>query len=85
MSFDPAYYYSIYHGGAISDFPERDELKLVQIPTLIVGDPNDPGHPIEVAREMNELISTSRLFKVSNIEDYKQLQEIVSIFLSSNT
>ncbi len=85
MSFDPAYYYSIYHGGAISDFPERDELKQVKVPTLIVGDPNDPGHPIEVAREMNELISTSRLFQVSNIDDYTQLQEIVSIFLSSNT
>lgn len=83
QSFDPAYYYSIYHGGAISDFPEREELKQVKVPTLIVGDPNDPGHPIEVAREMNELIPSSQLFQVSSRENYNQLQETVSIFLSS--
>jgi pimeloyl-ACP methyl ester carboxylesterase len=83
MSFDPAYYYSIYHGGAISDFPERKELKQVKVPTLIVADPNDPGHPIEVAREMNKLIPNSELALISNINDYHQLQETVSVFLSS--
>lgn len=83
MSFDPAYYYSIYHGGAVSDFPEREELKQVKVPTLIVADPNDPGHPIEVAREMNELIPNSELVLISNINDYHQLQETVSVFLSS--
>lgn len=83
LSFDPAYYYSIYHGGAISDFPTREELAQMKIPTLIVGDPNDIGHPIEVAREMNELISTSKLVEIRNIEDYDKLQEIVSVFLSS--
>lgn len=82
MSFDPAYYYSIYHGGAISDFPEREELKQVKVPTLIVADPNDPGHPIEVAREMNELIPNSELFLIRNMDDYTTLQKTVSDFLS---
>lgn len=83
MSFDPAYYYSIYHGGAISDFPLREELKQVKVPTLIIGDPNDQGHPIEVAREMHELIPNSQLFQVSTFEDYLQLQETVSCFIKS--
>ena len=82
MSFEPAYYYSIYHGGAISDFPTREELTQLKIPTLIVADPNDVGHPIEVACEMKELISSSRLFQVSDQEDYCRLQETVSVFLS---
>jgi pimeloyl-ACP methyl ester carboxylesterase len=81
MSFDPAYYYSIYHGGAVSDFPEREELKQVKLPTLIVADPNDPGHPIEVAREMNELIPNSELFLIRNMDDYTTLQKTVSDFL----
>ena len=85
MSFDPSYYYSIYHGGAISDFPTRDELKQVKIPTLIVGDPNDLGHPIEVAFEMNALIPASQLIQVSNQYDYLHLQETVSVFLNSTT
>ena len=83
MSFNPAYYYSIYHGGAISDFPLREELTHVNIPTLIIGDPNDPGHPIEVAREMHELIPNSRLIELKNIEDYFQIQETVSYFIKS--
>lgn len=82
MSFDPAYYYSIYHGGAISDFPEREELTRVKVPTLIVGDPNDPGHPVEVAREMNSLIPDSELFLVSDYNDYLNLQLKVSEFLN---
>lgn len=80
MNFDPAYYYSIYHGGAISDFPLREELKQVNIPTLIVADPNDPGHPVEVAREMHERIPGSELFLVKNIQDYRELQKTVSFF-----
>lgn len=83
MSFDPGYYYPIYHGGAISDFPEREELTQVKIPTLIIADPNDPGHPIEVAREMHQLIPDSKLVLITNSEDYNKLQETVSIFLSS--
>lgn len=85
MNFDPAYYYSIYHGGAISDFPVREELKKVKIPTLIIGDPNDPGHPIDVAREMHSLIPNSQLSELRNIEDYFQLQETVSYFIKSVT
>jgi 3-oxoadipate enol-lactonase len=81
LSFDPAYYYSIYHGGAISDFPSRGELKQLNIPTLIVADPNDPGHPVEVAREMHELIPHSELVLVQNIEDYLDLQKNVSHFV----
>lgn len=83
MSFHPAYYYAIYHGGAISDFPLREELKQVKVPTLIIADPNDPGHPIDVAKEMNELIPNSRLVQVSGFEDYLQLQETVSYFIKS--
>jgi len=82
MSFDPAYYYSIYHGGAISDFPERKELSKLKVPTLIVGDPNDPGHPIEVAREMNSLIPDSELFLVSDYSDFLNLQLKVSELLN---
>jgi pimeloyl-ACP methyl ester carboxylesterase len=82
MSFKPAYYYSIYHGGAVSDFPEREELKQVKVPTLIVADPNDPGHPVEVAREMNELIPNSELFLIRNLDDYTRLQKTVSDLLT---
>jgi 3-oxoadipate enol-lactonase len=85
MSFEPAYYYPIYHGGAISDFPTRNDLVKINVPVLIVGDPNDSGHPIEVAREMNSLIPDSELFLVSSFDDYLQLQNKISEFLNKIT
>jgi len=82
MSFDPAYYYSIYHGSALSDFPTREELSQLNIPTFIVGDPNDANHPIEVAREMSKLIPNAELFEVSGYSDYLELQERIKRFIS---
>lgn len=81
QSFHPAYYYSIYHGGAVSDFPEREQLAGLRVPTFIVADPDDPNHPVEVARELHSLISGSELHLVSDFMDYQELQENVSEFL----
>ena len=83
LSFDPGYYYPIYHGGAISDFPEREQLAQLHVPTLIVADPDDPNHPVEVAREINSLIPDSELVLVSDYTDYLNLQKQVRDFLKN--
>jgi len=84
QSFNPAYYYSIYHGGAISDFPEREQLTNLSVPCLIVADPHDPNHPVEVACEMHSLIRNSELHFVSGFNDYLELQEKVHEFVKKH-
>lgn len=84
QGFHPAYYYSIYHGGAISDFPEREELARLRVPTFIVADPDDPNHPVKVAHELHSLISDSELHLVSNFEDYQEIQKNVSEFVKKH-
>lgn len=84
QNFHPAYYYSIYHGGAISDFPEREQLAGLRVPTFIVADPDDPNHPVEVAREIHSLISGSELHLVSNFNDYLEIQKNVIEFVKKH-
>jgi len=83
LAFEPAYYSSIYNGGAVSDFPTREQIKQIAVPTLIISIPNDEKHPIETARELHQLMPNSELVLVSNFNDYRNLQNIICDFLIS--
>jgi len=83
LGFEPQYYFSIYHGGAISDFPTREQISQIKVPTLIVTDPDDLNHPIEIAKELNQLIPNSELFYVSGVNDFNKLQKRIHDFICS--
>jgi pimeloyl-ACP methyl ester carboxylesterase len=82
LGFEPQYYTQIYIGGANSDFPSREQISKINVPTLIIAQPNDPNHPLETAQELNNLIKRSELVIVSDYEDYKELQIKVLDFIS---
>lgn len=82
LSFEPQYYSQIYCGGAASDFPSREQIAKIDVPTLIVALPDDFNHPLETAQELNNLIKRSELMIISNLDDYKKLQIRVHDFLS---
>ena len=83
LSFEPAYYKSIYHGGAISDFPSREQISQIRVPTLIVSNSDDDKHPIRVSYEINELIPDSEIVVISDFRDYKNLQTKLADFIGS--
>lgn len=83
LSFDPGYYPKIYTGGAASDLPDREQIAGINVPTLIVAHLNDPNHPLEIAQEINSLIKGSELVTVSDYQEYLNLQQKVSNFISS--
>jgi pimeloyl-ACP methyl ester carboxylesterase len=85
LSFEPAYYKSIYHGGAVSDFPSREQIAQIRVPTLIVSNPEDDKHPIRVSHEINELIPNSEMVVISDFTDYKNLQFKLAEFIGSLT
>ncbi len=82
LGFEPQYYTQIYIGGANSDFPSREQISKINVPTLIIAQPDDPNHPLETAQELNNLIKRSELMIVSDYEDYKKLQIRVLDFIS---
>ena len=81
LSFEPQYYTQIYLGGANSDFPSREQIAKINVPTVIVALPDDTNHPLETAQEINKLIMGSELMVVSDNEDYKKLQFKIRNFL----
>jgi len=84
LSFEPLYYTQIYVGGANSDFPSREQISKINVPTLIIAHPDDPNHPLETAQELNNLIKGSELVIVSDYEDYQNLQIKVRHFLTKH-
>jgi 3-oxoadipate enol-lactonase len=81
LSFEPKYYTQIYVGGANSDFPSREQISEINVPTMIISQPDDANHPVEIARELNKLIKGSEMVLISNYEDYQNLQITVRHFV----
>lgn len=84
LGFEPLYYSQIYNGGAASDLPSRQQISEIKLPTLIVATPDDENHPLEIAKELNSLITGSELVVISNYEEYLNFQDKVQTFLSEN-
>jgi len=82
LGFEPQYYTQIYLGGANSDFPSREQISQINVPTLIIAHPDDPNHPLETAQVLNNLIKVSDLVIVSDYEDYQKLQFRVQEFIN---
>ena len=82
LGFEPQYYTQIYLGGANSDFPSREQISRISVPTLIIAHPDDPNHPLETAQELNNLIKGSELTIVSAYDDYQKLQIKVQDFIN---
>jgi len=81
LSFEPQYYTQIYLGGVNSDFPSREQISQINVPTLIIAHPDDLNHPLETAQELNKLIKGSELVIISDYEDYQKLQIEVRHFM----
>lgn len=48
-------------GAALADFPPRQELAALNVPTLILAWPGDQTHPLEVAKELARTIPGAQL------------------------
>lgn len=81
LAFDPNYYPQIYNGGAASDLPLREQIAGIRVPTLIAALPDDENHPLDIARELNGLISSSILEVISDYTEYLELQEKIKQFI----
>lgn len=83
MAFEPAYYTRLYTDGANSDFPSREQISLINVPTLIIAHSNDSNHPLETAQELHNLIKGSDLKIITDYEDYKKTQVDIRNFLDN--
>ncbi|MDP2889145.1 MAG: alpha/beta hydrolase [Bacteroidota bacterium] len=81
LGFDALYYPQIYRGGAASDLPAPEEIEKIKVPTLIAAFPDDLNHPLEMAQTLNNLISGSEMFIISDYDGFLKFQEKIREFL----
>ncbi|MFY9151532.1 MAG: alpha/beta hydrolase [Prolixibacteraceae bacterium] len=81
LSFEPAYYTRLYLDGAASDMPSREQIARIHVPTLIIAHHNDENHPLEIAKELNNLIDGSELTVISTYSDYENAQTKMKEFI----
>jgi len=81
-SMSPSALPAILRGAAASDFPTRDEVRLVIVPTLILTWPDDPEHPLSAAEELAGLLLQADLRVARNMEDVRRWPGLVRDFLA---
>src|SRR4030042_1545846 len=71
----------ILRGSSISDLPPRNEINTLSIPTLILAWPDDATHPLQSAKQLNELLPESRLVIADGVDDLVKWPRIIYEFI----
>jgi 3-oxoadipate enol-lactonase len=70
-------------GASLSDFPPREELARLEIPTLILAWPGDATHPLAVAEELHNILPNTQLQVMSHVSDPYKWPLLVREFITS--
>ncbi len=70
-------------GAADSDLPMPNEISNIMQPTLILAWKDDPAHPVQVARELHQLLPNSQLHIADSIDDFLNWSDQIATFLQT--
>lgn len=70
-------------GAAASDLPPREALRALALPALVYAFENDPGHPVQVAQELAEVLPRSTLRSLTVLDDAELVTREVQAFLDA--
>ena len=73
----------VLRGAATADFPTRDQVSDISVPTLILTWSGDAGHPVSTAQALHSLISASELSVATSANDVRTRSLLIAEFLSS--
>ena len=65
---NPAVLPTVFRGAAASDLPDRDAIRAIDLPTLILAWEGDPGHPAGTGIELAALIAGAQLHIAPDLE-----------------
>jgi len=77
---DSARFVAFLRGTVGANLPDRSTIASIQAPTLIFAWTEDPGHPVAVAEELDDLLPNSTLRVSSTQADYGRWTEIIAEF-----
>jgi pimeloyl-ACP methyl ester carboxylesterase len=70
-------------GAADSDLPDRDALRALRIPTLILAWRGDPVHPVSTATQLAELLPRAELHVAATLDEVRAWPERIAAFARS--
>jgi len=73
---------AILRGAAASDLPTRDEIHTLVVPTLLLAWADDPGHPVEMAESLAEILVLSELHVANDLAGIRAWPGLVRDFLA---
>ena len=75
---DEALLPTVLRGAATADFPTRESLMTLALPTLILAWTDDPAHPLSTAEELHRLLRHSELVVASTPDDIAGWPELLA-------
>jgi 3-oxoadipate enol-lactonase len=72
---------SVLLGAVLCNLPPREELKKLEMPTLILAWANDAQHPLETAEELKSLLPSSRLFVADTVTKVRTWPGLILDFI----
>jgi len=72
---------AILRGAAASDLPTREEIRGIVMPVLILAWADDPGHPVETAETLSELLVLSEIHVANDLAGIRRWPGLVRDFL----
>lgn len=75
-------YHPMLMGSAQSDLPDEEELKKIDVPTLILGWTEDVSHPVSTAKKLRELLPNSEIHLANQARHVDQWDQQINEFLT---
>ena len=86
LKMNPVFYEAMIRGAKISDLPDKELIKKINLPTLILGRIDDPTlHPVKSCELLNSLIPNSEVFISKNATDIYSTIEKITEFIERNS
>jgi pimeloyl-ACP methyl ester carboxylesterase len=82
---DPTRLARVFRGAATADFPPRELVASVQVPTLILAWTGDPAHPVETAETLHHLMPAAELHLTRTLQDVATWNQRIHTFVSHVT
>lgn len=80
---DPVRLARIFRGAATADLPSPEQITTITVPALILAWTGDPGHPMDTADRLADLLPDARLHAASTLDQLRSWTDLTIDFLAA--
>lgn len=81
---DPARLGAVFRGAGHADLPDRDRLRTIHVPVLVLAWSGDPGHPVSTAEQLGDHLPDVTVSVAGTFEEFTGWTDQVASFLAGH-